>query len=130
VVNTGHLSPAEALAVIAAARDAGVDRIIVTHAQFEVVNMSLEDMKKAAGMGAKMELCAAGPLMVTTPSAMDARLEACANTGELEAIRSIGTKHFVLGTDSGKPAIRRTPMVCKCSSANSSPPVSPKKKSS
>jgi len=48
VVNTGHLSPVEALAVIAAARDHGVERIIVTHAQFEVVNMSLDEMKQAA----------------------------------------------------------------------------------
>jgi hypothetical protein len=36
-----------ALAVIAAGRDMGVDRMVVTHAQFEVVNMSLEEMKKA-----------------------------------------------------------------------------------
>lgn len=63
VVNTGDLSPPEALAVIAAARDVGADRLIVTHAEFEVVNMSLDEMKKAAGMGATMELCAMGPLM-------------------------------------------------------------------
>jgi hypothetical protein len=58
VVHTGHLSPSEALAVIAAGRDMGVDRMVVTHAQFEVVNMSFEEMKKAASMGAKLELCA------------------------------------------------------------------------
>jgi hypothetical protein len=55
IVQTGHLSPAEALAVIEAGRDAGVDRMVVTHAQFEVVNMSLEQMKQAAAMGAKLE---------------------------------------------------------------------------
>jgi hypothetical protein len=43
------LSPTEALAVIAAGRDAGVDRLVVTHAQFEVVNMSVAQMKEAAG---------------------------------------------------------------------------------
>ena len=34
---------------------AGVDRMVVTHAQFEVVNMSFEQeqMKNAASMGAK-----------------------------------------------------------------------------
>jgi Family of unknown function (DUF6282) len=63
VVQTGHLSPTEALAVIAAGRDAGVDRLVVTHAQFEVVNMSVAQMKEAAGMGAKLELCAMGPLL-------------------------------------------------------------------
>ena len=63
IVQTGHLSPTEALAVIEAGRDAGVDRMVVTHAQFEVVNMSLKQMKQAAAMGAKLELCAMGPLM-------------------------------------------------------------------
>ena len=52
VVHTGHLSPAEGLGVVEAGRDAGVDRIVVTHAQFEVVNMSLDEMRKAASMGA------------------------------------------------------------------------------
>src|SRR5260370_472674 len=63
VVHTGHLSPTEALAVIEAGRDAGVSRLVVTHAQFEVVNMSLEQMEKAASMGAKLQLCAIGTLM-------------------------------------------------------------------
>src|SRR5262249_16489775 len=63
VVQTGHLSPTEALAVIEAGRDTGVDRMVVTHAQFEVVNMTLEQMKQAAAMGAKLELCAMGPLL-------------------------------------------------------------------
>jgi hypothetical protein len=45
-----HLSPSEALAVIAAGRDAGVDRLVVTHAQFEVVNMSFDEMARRRGM--------------------------------------------------------------------------------
>src|SRR5262249_29717730 len=63
VVCTGHMSPTQALVVIQAARDAGCDRITVTHAEFEVVNMSVEQMKKAASMGAKLEICGMGPLM-------------------------------------------------------------------
>jgi Family of unknown function (DUF6282) len=63
VIHTGHLSPTEALAVIEAGRDTGVSRMVVTHAQFEIVNMSLEQMKKAASMGAKLEPCAMGTLM-------------------------------------------------------------------
>jgi hypothetical protein len=103
VVNTGHLSPTEALAVIAAARDVGADRLIVTHAQFEVVNMSLDDMKKAASMGAKMELCAMGPLM--GPQAHVAwmrtwRLVKIQETAQ--AIKEVGPQHFVLGTDLGQ----------------------------
>ena len=103
VVNTGHLAAAEALAVIAAAREAGADRIIVTHAQFEVVHMSLEEMKQAAGMGAKMELCAAGPLM--GPQAHLPWMRAWRQVRiqeSVEAIRSLGPQHFVLGTDLGQ----------------------------
>src|SRR5437016_195874 len=54
VVHTGHSSAEQALALIAAAREAGCERIVVTHAQFEVVSMNEAQMKKAAAMGAKL----------------------------------------------------------------------------
>ncbi|MCK1708308.1 MULTISPECIES: DUF6282 family protein [unclassified Bradyrhizobium] len=82
VVQTGHLSPSEALAVIEAGRDAGVDRMVVTHAQFEVVNMDFEQMKKAASMGAKLELCAMGPLMGPEAHGVDAALATSEGRGE------------------------------------------------
>ena len=103
VVNTGHLSPVEALAVIAAARDHGVERIIVTHAQFEVVNMSLDEMKQAAMAGAKLELCAAGPLMGPQAHLQWMRAWRQVRIQEsAEAIRAIGPEHFVFGTDLGQ----------------------------
>jgi len=103
VVNTGHISASEALAVIAAARDVGVDRIIVTHAQYEVVNMSFDEMNKAAAMGAKMELCATGPLM--GPQAHLAWMRTWRQVQVKEtadAIKAVGAQHFVLGTDGGQ----------------------------
>jgi Family of unknown function (DUF6282) len=103
VVNTGHLSADEALAVIAAARDVGADRLIVTHAQFEVVNMSLDQMKKAAGMGAKMELCAVGPLMGPQAHLPWMRAWRQVKVQEtVEAIQQVGAKNFVLATDLGQ----------------------------
>src|SRR5262245_1390603 len=62
VVHTGHSSGAEALAIIEAARDAGCDRIAVTHGEFEVIGMSVDQMKKAGSMGAKLEIAALGAL--------------------------------------------------------------------
>lgn len=103
VVNTGHISSAESLALIAAARDMGVERIIVTHAQFEVVHMPQEEMKKAAAMGAKMELCASGPLM--GPQAHLPWMRAWRQVRiqeSADAIQAIGPQHFVLGTDLGQ----------------------------
>ena len=103
VVHTGHLSPTEALAVIEAGRDAGVDRIVVTHAQFEVVNMSFEQMRKAASMGAKLELCAMGPLM--GPEAHLAWMRHWRQVKVEEtaaAVKEIGAQNFVLATDLGQ----------------------------
>jgi hypothetical protein len=103
VVQTGHASADEALALIAAAREEGCDRIVVTHAQFDVVGMTEAHMKKAAAMGAKMELCAL--LMLVGP---DAPLEwmrhaARVPIGEMaERVRRVGAQHFVLGTDLGQ----------------------------
>jgi len=103
VVQTGHLSPSEALAVIEAGRDAGVDRMVVTHAQFEVVNMSFEQMKKAASMGAKLELCAMGPLM-----GPEAHLEWMRHWRRVKveetaaAVKEVGAQNFILATDLGQ----------------------------
>jgi hypothetical protein len=103
VVQTGHLAPTEALAVIKAGRDMGVERLVVTHAQFEVVDMTLAEMKAAAAMGAKLELCAMGPLM--GPAAhlswmrqwREVKIEETA-----AAVREVGPEHFILATDLGQ----------------------------
>lgn len=103
VVCTGHASPTEALALIEAARDAGVDRVVVTHAEFEVVNMSLEQMRRAASMGAKMEICAMGPLM--GPGAHLAWMRHWRQVTYQESaehIKAVGAEHFVLSTDLGQ----------------------------
>lgn len=103
VVHTGHASAEQALALIAAAREEGCDRIVVTHAQFDVVAMSEAQMKKAAAMGAKMELCALG--MLVGP---EAALEWMRHSPRVplahtaRCIRSVGARHFVLGTDLGQ----------------------------
>jgi hypothetical protein len=103
VVHTGHLSPTEALAVIEAGRDMGVDRMVVTHAQFEVVNMSFDQMKKAASMGAKLELCAMGTLMGPTAHLAWMRHWRLVKIEEsAAAIKEVGAQHFILATDLGQ----------------------------
>jgi hypothetical protein len=103
VVHTGHASAEQALALIAAAREEGCERIVVTHAQFDVVGMNEAQMKKAAAMGAKMELCALG--MFVGPEAV---LEFMRHSPRVPAadtaarIKSVGAQHFVLGTDLGQ----------------------------
>ena len=103
VVQTGHISPSEALAGIAAGRDLGADRVVVTHSQFGVVNMSLDQMKKAAQMGAKLELCAMGQWM-----GPEAHFEWMTRWRQVkvaetaQAIKAVGAANFVLATDLGQ----------------------------
>ena len=103
VVQTGHASAEEALALIGAAREEGCDRVVVTHAQFDVVDLSLAQMKKAAAMGGKMELRAL--LMLTGP---DSPLEWMRHAPRIPLadtaarIKAVGAQHFVLGTDLGQ----------------------------
>jgi hypothetical protein len=52
---TGHSSPAEDLLLIREAKRAGVANIIVTHAMLAPVRMNVEQMREAAGLGAKLE---------------------------------------------------------------------------
>lgn len=103
VVATGHLSPREALAVVRAAREQGCDRISVTHALLEVPGMSLDEMRQAASLGAKLELAAVGLLM--GPRAHLPWMRQWRHVAVREAasaIRAVGAAHFHLSTDLGQ----------------------------
>lgn len=103
VVHTGHASAEQALALIAAAREHGCDRIVVTHAQFDVMGMNEGQMEKAASMGAKMELCALGMLMGPEAPLEWMRHSVRVPLAETAArMRRVGAQHFVLGTDLGQ----------------------------
>jgi hypothetical protein len=52
---TGHLSPPESLALLRAAREHGVRRMIVTHASQSVVAMCIEHQREAVALGAWIE---------------------------------------------------------------------------
>ncbi len=95
VLATGHISPRESLAVLNAASRKGVQRTVVTHASQSVPNMSVEDQRRAVGLGALIEHCF---LAVT---------ECCPGTIALESIaeqiRAIGHEHVILSSDFGQP---------------------------
>src|SRR6266571_904439 len=52
---TGHSTPQENLMLIRAAKEAGVSRIVVTHAMLAPVKMNVDQMKQAAALGAYIE---------------------------------------------------------------------------
>ncbi len=103
VVCTGHLSAVEALAVVRAAREAGCDRVSVTHAMMEVPGFTLEQLREAAALGAKLEIAAVGALM--GPDAHLAWMREWRRVPHREAaaaVRAIGAQHFHLSTDLGQ----------------------------
>lgn len=95
VLGTAHVSPEEAFTVVEAARDAGVEKIVITHPEWWVVGMSLEDQ-------------------VRLVKDYDVILERCyaQNMGggkyysnladNLELIKTVGYEHVMVDTDGGQ----------------------------
>lgn len=92
VLATGHLSAAEILAVVRAAREAGVPRIIVTHPEFTSQRLTLAQQQELAELGGYLERCFTTPY--TGKVAWDLMVE---------NIRRVGPKHSVLSSDLGQP---------------------------
>ena len=89
---TGHSSPQESLLLVQAAKQAGIDRIIVTHPLLPDVGMSPEMQRQAARLGAFLEY----PIALMLPPASIAVEEFA------EAVRSVGPPHVILTSDLGQ----------------------------
>lgn len=89
---TGHSSPAETLAIIDAARERDITRIIVTHPSDELVGMSVAEQQEAAGRGALLEY----PIAHTTP------IGAIPFDEFVAQIRAVGPANVVLSSDLGQ----------------------------
>jgi hypothetical protein len=92
VLATGHLGRDEIFAVVRAANEEGIRRIIVTHPEFTSQRLSASDQRELAELGAYLERC------FTTPY-----------TGKVEwadmiaNIRAAGPDHSFISTDLGQP---------------------------
>jgi len=94
ILCTGHLTVPEMFALIHEAKDAGVEKILVTHAELDVVSVSKEDQKKMAGLGAYIEHS------FTPCTHLRQRLDP---RRIAEAIRYVGAKHCIMSSDMGQP---------------------------
>ncbi len=93
LLETGHSSAAEALAIIHEAQQQGVRHIVVTHAMIKPVHMNTAQMQEAAKMGAYIELvynALIGPNKEFTFGDYAA------------AIRAVGAAHCILSSDLGQ----------------------------
>jgi hypothetical protein len=91
ILTTGHISHEEAFALVAAAKEHGVKKIVITHVDFPTTFYSIEDQKKLAAMGAKMEHC------YTTWATGKVDFEVTK-----QQIREIGPENCILATDLGQ----------------------------
>lgn len=89
---TGHLSSPEIVAVVRAAVEEGISKIIVTHPEFTSQKIDVATQRELAAAGAVLERC------FTTPHSGKVSWE------ELQDhIREVGPEHSVLSSDLGQP---------------------------
>ena len=97
VLATGHISPEEIRCVVDSARNIGVKKIVITHPEYWVVDMSLESQKElVSDYNVILERCFMQPLK--------SGQWVCNAARNLEAIRKIGAENTILSTDCGNPA--------------------------
>jgi microsomal dipeptidase-like Zn-dependent dipeptidase len=105
VLATGHLSAAESIVVIKAAKAAGVKRILVTHVLSPALHATPADLAEMVRLGAMLEFVWLAHYVAPTtanvrfpgPSRPPLPLERC-----VEAIRAVGAEHIVLASDFGQ----------------------------
>ena len=89
---TGHVTPEETLQILRAAKAAGVKRLIVTHPLLDpqFTYMSVDQLRAAADLGAFIELTGGAVAREGEP-----------RNRALTALRTIGARHFFVGSDAG-----------------------------
>lgn len=95
VLATGHISPEECFIITEAARDAGVKNIVITHPEFHIVGMSMEDrIRIVKDYDVMLEMVYAQPIGggVYKKNLPD----------NVEAMRVIGCEHVIVSTDGGQ----------------------------
>ena len=103
VLETGHISPEEVMAVVAQAKLLNIKNILITHAMADVPGLSLENMQTAAAMGAFLELAFVNDLMGENAADGGHRNWHHVSIKKMvAAIKLIGAEHFILSTDLGR----------------------------
>ncbi|MEG3974019.1 DUF6282 family protein [Microcoleus sp. herbarium8] len=103
VLETGHISSAEVMAVVRQARLLNIKNILITHAMADVPGLSLENMQTAAQMGAFLELAFVNDLMGENAADDGHKNWHHVSINQMvAAIKLIGAEHFVLSTDLGR----------------------------
>lgn len=95
VLGTGHLAPSEIFVVVEAAKSLGIDRIVVTHPEFHIVGMSLEEqIRIVKDYDVYLERCYAQPM---GGGVYRSNLE-----DNLRVVEEVGYRNVLISTDGGQ----------------------------
>jgi hypothetical protein len=96
VLETSHLSPAEAFAIIKEGKNQGLKKMVVTHANSSLTLYTLEQQKAFIELGALINFCCVNYMTgVSNPQPIDYLTK---------LIRQVGVHNVVLGSDVGASA--------------------------
>jgi Family of unknown function (DUF6282) len=91
ILATGHLSKKEIHALVKTAKEMGLKRVLVTHAEFPSQNMTAQEQVEVADLGAMIEHCFT--TMYTNKAPWDAYFD---------SVRKVGPERVILSTDLGQ----------------------------
>jgi len=97
-LETGHSSAADGLLIVHAAREAGVQHVVVTHAMADPVRMTIPQMQQAARDGAYIEFVYGATIPPNNGSPAVVTMSDYA-----KAIRAVGQQFCILSSDLGQP---------------------------
>ena len=102
ILSTCHLSVPEIVKLVPAARERGVEKIMITHPFFRVPGLDLETLTSLVDQGAYAEFgyCTSSPMWNHAPL-----------TRQVEAIKALGPGRCILMSDGGQ---RHNPMPAEC----------------
>jgi hypothetical protein len=92
ILATGHLGRVDTFAIVDAALEEGVARIVVTHPEFPCQNFSLDDQRALAERGCLLERCLSTPLSGKTEW-----------EHVFDGVRAVGVEHSLFSSDCGNP---------------------------
>ena len=91
ILATGHLGKKEILALVRTAKEIGLQRVLVTHAEFPSQNLTAEEQVELADLGAMIEHC------FTTMHTGKAPWDVV-----IDSISKVGVERCILSTDLGQ----------------------------
>jgi len=94
ILSTSHLTPSESLAIIKAAKERGVEKIVVTHPTANIIGASIKEQVEMSKLGAYINHCFGYILPKPTGAGQNPVLVA-------EAIKAVGADRCILSSDMG-----------------------------